>query len=117
MASNKQKKLLHVLDVAETDKLPRILADNKLNALKPDKTPLLNVHALGDAADIKKDFLPNTADVAVQKVEYPAKLLNTDSDRQHPFKYQQRALVAYIGGHDGVVQGRPDWSGPRAWAA
>jgi NADH:ubiquinone reductase (non-electrogenic) len=76
----------------------------------------LHVAISGDAADIKKYFLPTTAEVAVQKAEYLAKALNTD-DTTKAFEYQQRALVAYIGGHDGVVHGRPDWSGERAWAA
>ena len=116
-AGNKQNKLLDTLAVAKTDKLPRIMTDEYLHALGPDKKPYRDVYALGDAADIKKQFLPTTAEVAVQKAEYLAKTLNTDSDGRKAFVYKQMPLVAYIGGHDGVVHGRPDWSGPRAWAA
>lgn len=115
-AGNKQCSLVDNLEVAKTDKLPRILTDEYLHILDTCKSPMRDVFALGDAADIKKDFLPTTAEVAVQKAEYLAKVLNTDV-LDKPFKYQQRALVAYIGGHDGVVHGKPEWTGQRAWAA
>ena len=115
-AGNKQCPLVDALDVAKTDKLPRIMTDEFLRVLKPDKTPMDNVFALGDAADIKKYFLPTTAEVAIQKARYVANMLNKDAYDQ-PFAYMQKALVAYIGGHDGVVKGNPNWSGQRAWRA
>ena len=115
-AGNKQCTLVDGLQVAKTDKLPRIMTDDFLHALSPDKTPMRDVFALGDAADIKKQFLPTTAEVAVQKAEYLARMLNTDNTTED-FLYRQKALVAYIGGHDGVVHGKPEWSGTRAWAA
>lgn len=115
-AGNKQCALVDSLEVAKTDRLPRIMTDEHLHVLDPDKASMQDVFALGDAADIKKYFLPTTAEVAVQKAEYLAKMLNTDNTTK-AFEYQQRALVAYLGGHDGVVHGRPDWSGERAWAA
>lgn len=117
-AGNKQCPLVDSLDVCKTDKLPRILTDQHLHVLRgPEKEPLPDVYALGDAADIKKYFLPTTAEVAVQKAEYLANTLNKGIDGQHEFEYKQKALVAYIGGHDGVVHGKPDWSGAGAWAA
>ena len=115
-AGNKQCALVDSLDVAKTDKLPRIMTDDYLRVLKTDKSPMQDVFALGDAADIKVQFLPTTAEVAVQKAEYLATMLNTDNYGK-AFQYQQKALVAYIGGHDGVVHGKPEWSGQRAWAA
>lgn len=115
-AGNKQCALVDALDVAKSDKLPRILTDDFLRVLKTDKTPMQDVFALGDAADIKKYFLPTTAEVAIQKAKYLANVLNTESFEKS-FTYLQRPLVAYIGGHDGVVKGNPDWSGGRAWAA
>lgn len=115
-AGNKQCALVDNLNVAKTDKLPRIMTDDHLHALAPDKTPMRDIYALGDAADIKKYFLPTTAEVAVQKAEYLARVLNTDNISE-AFQYKQKALVAYIGGHDGVVAGQPEWSGTRAWAA
>ncbi|KAF2161482.1 hypothetical protein M409DRAFT_69814 [Zasmidium cellare ATCC 36951] len=116
-AGNKQCALVDQLDVCNTDKLPRIVTDQYLHVLNKNKEPLRNIYALGDAADIKKYFLPTTAEVAVQKAEYLADTLNKGTDGQKLFEYSQKPLVAYIGGHDGVVHGRPDWSGPRAWAA
>ena len=115
-AGNKQCALVDQLNVAKTDRLPRILTDDYLHVLDANKTVMADVYALGDAADIKKHFLPTTAEVAVQKAEYLARALNTD-DYNLSFTYRQRPLVAYLGGHDGVVAGRPQWSGPRAWAA
>ena len=115
-AGNKQCSLVDHLDVAKTGGLPRILTDKYLHALATDNTPMSDVFALGDAADINKYFLPTTAEVAVQKAEYLARVLNTDTFNLS-FDYQQKALVAYIGGRDGVVCGKPGWSGPRAWAA
>lgn len=118
-AGNKQCALVDRLQTAKTDRLPRIMTDEYLHALtpRPEQEPMRDVFALGDAADIKKHFLPTTAEVAVQKAKYLANVLNTDSDGLKPFEYQQKALVAYIGGHDGVVHGHAEWSGPRAWAA
>lgn len=116
-AGNKQCSLVDQMEVCKTDNLPRIMTDQYLHVLDMDKEPMRNVYALGDAADIKKYFLPTTAEVAVQKAEYLASVLNKGTDGQKLFEYSQKPLVAYIGGHDGVVHGRPDWSGPRAWAA
>jgi NADH:ubiquinone reductase (non-electrogenic) len=116
-AGNKQSPLVDALDVAKTDKLPRILTDGHLHVLDRQKQPLHDVYALGDAADIKKYFLPTTAEVAVQKARYLIDVFNRDLDGQTPFSYRQKALVAYIGGHDGVVDGQADWTGQRAWAA
>lgn len=115
-AGNKQCALVDSLEVAKTDRLPRIMTDEYLHALDTSKQPMRDVFALGDAADIKKHFLPTTAEVAVQKAEYLARVLNYDIVNQ-PFEYRQKAIVAYIGGHDGVISGNPDWSGGRAWVS
>lgn len=86
-AGNKQCALVDSLNVAKTDRLPRILTDEYLHALDSNKSPMRDVFALGDAADIKKYFLPTTAEVAVQKAEYLAKMLNTGHTSK-PFEYQ-----------------------------
>lgn len=52
----------------------------------------------------------------MQKAKYPATALSKH-DFGPPFEHRQKTLVAYIGGHDGVVQGKAGWSGTRAWAA
>jgi len=129
-AGNKQCALVDALSsaVATSDKLPRILTDAHLRVLaaspddddeKEKRKPMPNVYALGDAADMAGASLPTTAEVAVQKARYLARKLNADADdgTGAGFQYAQRALVAYIGGHDGVVQGQGEWSGNQAWAA
>ncbi|KAG8160923.1 hypothetical protein KVR01_009187 [Diaporthe batatas] len=101
--------------------LPRILTDKHLRVLRPDGTPMDSVYALGDAADIKGESLPTLAEVALQKGEYLTKVFNDhgtgDSAEAPPFQYQQRALLAYLGRHDGIIGGKEDWTGASAWLA
>lgn len=97
-AGNKQCKLVDDLDVAKTDGLPRIMTDEYLHVLDDKWESMRDVYALGDAADIRKQFLPTTAEVAVQKAEYLCKALNQGKDGARPFVYGQKPLVAYIGG-------------------
>ena len=80
---------------------------------------------MGDAADIEGNELPATAEVAVQKAKWLAKHLlltvgnheSTTSRKGERFKYKQKALVAYIGRQDGIVEGNKDWTGNAAWIA
>ncbi|KAM6510390.1 hypothetical protein FSOLCH5_010830 [Fusarium solani] len=116
VTGNKQCPLVTNLGVAKTGRPPRILTDQCLRVLSDDKEIVPGVFALGDAADIECGTLPTTAEVAVQKAKYLATALNKH-DFDTPFEYRQKTLVAYIGGHDGVVQGKTGWSGTRAWAA
>lgn len=116
VTGNKQCPLVTNLGVAKTGRPPRILTDQCLRVLSDDKEIVPGVFALGDAADIECGTLPTTAEVAVQKAKYLATALNKH-DFDTPFEYRQKTLVAYIGGHDGVVQGKAGWSGTRAWAA
>jgi NADH:ubiquinone reductase (non-electrogenic) len=116
VTGNKQCPLVTNLGVAKTGRPPRILTDQCLRVLSDDKEIVPGVFALGDAADIECGTLPTTAEVAVQKAKYLATALNKH-DLDTPFEYRQKTLVAYIGGHDGVVQGKTGWSGTRAWAA
>ncbi|POS76880.1 hypothetical protein DHEL01_v204720 [Diaporthe helianthi] len=101
--------------------LPRILTDKYLRVLRPDGTPMDSVYALGDAADIKGESLPTLAEVALQKGEYLTKVLNDhstgDSEEAPAFQYKQRALLAYLGQHDGIIGGKEDWTGASAWLA
>lgn len=112
---NKQVPLVDVLKVSKSKGLPRILTNEFLRPFDLDGKEIPNAYAIGDAADIKGGELPTTAEVACQKGTYLAKVFNTNL--QDPFDYQQRALVAYTGQHDGVVTGKRDWSGPGAWLA
>jgi NADH:ubiquinone reductase (non-electrogenic) len=145
---NKNIPLIEKLDTRQTTKgLRRILTDHHLRVLKPedsnrekDTEVYGTVFALGDAADIHNASLPTTAEVAVQKAKYLVNHLNSTSDPLHqrqphpttptgplpPFKYQNKALVSYLGAHDGVIEGTKGqdgkgdgegWTGRSAWLA
>ncbi|TQN65355.1 putative NADH dehydrogenase [Colletotrichum shisoi] len=96
--------------------LPRILTDRYLRVLRPDGSPMDDVYALGDAADIEGESLPTLAEVALQKGEYLTVVLNSDG-KPAPFNYKQRALLAYLGRRDGIIGGRKEWTGVSAWLA
>ncbi|KAG9237601.1 putative NADH dehydrogenase [Amylocarpus encephaloides] len=121
-AGNKACELVENLEVLKSESgMERILTDDHLRVLLPSKSkasppsPSEGVYALGDAADIKEGSLPTTAEVAVQKAEWLAKYLSGKTSE--PFRYQKKALVAYIGRGDGVVEGKSDWTGTSAWLA
>lgn len=115
---NKASSLVEVLDVKKPEKgLPRILTDKMLRVLRPDGSPIMDAYALGDAADVEGDSLPALAEVAMQKSEYLTGVLNSDKAAVRPFEYKQRALLAYLGRHDGIIGGRQDWTGVSAWLA
>ncbi|CAN8104015.1 unnamed protein product [Discula destructiva] len=101
--------------------LPRILTDKHLRVLRPDGSVMQHVYALGDAADIDGASLPTLAEVALQKGEYLTGVFNqtgnSDSPGPRQFEYKQRALLAYLGSHDGVIGGREEWTGKAAWLA
>ncbi|KAK8242178.1 hypothetical protein IWZ00DRAFT_442778 [Phyllosticta capitalensis] len=116
---NKASSLVQKLPVKRPESgLPRILTDKYLRVLRPDGTPMENVYGLGDAADIEGHSMPTLAEVALQKGEYLANVLNAnDTTAVQPFEYKQRALLAYLGRHDGIIGGRQDWTGASAWLA
>ncbi|KAL0936424.1 mitochondrial external NADH dehydrogenase protein [Colletotrichum truncatum] len=115
---NKANDLVEKLPVKRPEKgLPRILTDKYLRVLRPDGSPMEDVYALGDAADIDGESLPTLAEVALQKGEYLTEVLNGDGSHSKPFTYKQRALLAYLGRHDGIIGGRQDWTGASAWLA
>lgn len=114
---NKQVPLVDKLDAAKSDKLPRLLTNDALHVLRKDGSAMENVYAMGDAADIKGGSLPTTAEVATQKAEYLAKILNGKLSPGTTFTYKQKAAIAYIGKGDGVVSGKEDWEGAAAWLA
>jgi NADH:ubiquinone reductase (non-electrogenic) len=110
--------LLDNLDVKKAEKgLPRILTDKYLRVLRPDGSAMEDAYALGDAADIDGHSLPTLAEVALQKGEYLSRELNNGDQPSKPFEYKQRALMAYLGQHDGIVGGRSEWTGESAWLA
>lgn len=116
---NKASGLVEKLEVRKPEKgLPRILTDKYLRALRPDGSPMEDVFAVGDAADIEGHSLPMLAEVALQKGEYLTKEFNkSESAARSPFEYKQRASLAYLGKHDGIVGGKSEWTGESAWVA
>nr|POE94218.1 putative nadh dehydrogenase [Quercus suber] len=112
---NKQVPLVDALPVLKSAHLPRLLTNEFLHLLSQNGQPIESAFGLGDAADIRGAELPTTAEVACQKGEYLANVLNkktTDS-----FKYAQKEMVAYVGQHDGVIAGSHNWTGRSAWIA
>lgn len=126
-AGNKMSGLVDGLEVRKvkggkmgTDRFLRVLEateeeeDGPKDDLRTD--PIERVYALGDAADIINAPLPPTAEVAVQQAKWLAKHLAAGREGK-AFGYEQRALKAYIGRHDGVIEGKQDWTGQTAWLA
>jgi NADH:ubiquinone reductase (non-electrogenic) len=115
---NKAIPLVERLPVLKSSHLPRIQTDSYLRVLDADSNCIESIYALGDAADIVGNELPTTAEVACQKAEYLGMLVNAGAkDAVGPFKYKQRAIVAYLGQQDGVIGGKSDWEGASAWVA
>jgi NADH:ubiquinone reductase (non-electrogenic) len=127
-AGNKATSLVENLDVKKSEGgMERVFTDKWLRVLRPEKEEGIveGVYALGDAADIEGNALPPTAEVALQKAEWLAKHLNDVENHkadgkgmeEEGFKYHPKALVAYIGRKDGVVDGGVEWTGKGAWLA
>lgn len=121
---NKNGPLVDKLNVRTTQKgLKRILTDSRLRVFKKDDEIFDGIYGLGDAADIVEASLPTTAEVALQKAKYLVSVLNAadpDIHKHKPFKYEQKQLVTYIGGRDGVIAGKESnggWTGQSAWLA
>lgn len=120
---NKSSPLCEELEgVQKQEKTLRLLTDSRLRVKREDGTVMDNVFSLGDAADIEGSELPTTAEVAVQKAKWLARHLNASLDEMgdesgKPFDYEQKALIAYIGGGDGVIAGKKEWTGTSAWVA
>ncbi|KAH6657575.1 hypothetical protein BKA67DRAFT_590994 [Truncatella angustata] len=115
---NKASSLVERLPVKKPEKgLPRMITDKYLRILRPDGSHMEGVYGLGDAADIEGESLPTLAEVALQKGEYLSEALNQEDASTKPFEYKQRALLAYLGRHDGIMGGKEDWTGLSAWLA
>lgn len=112
---NKSTTLVDSLPVKKTPRNPRVLTDDFLRVYSESSDPLDGVYALGDAADVENARLPTTAEVACQKANYLAEMLNKGFSRK--FEYKQAAIVAYLGQNDGVISGKSDYSGAQAWLA
>ncbi|PBP17633.1 external NADH-ubiquinone oxidoreductase 2 [Diplocarpon rosae] len=132
-AGNKTCGLVEEMDGVMKDEKGILVTDQHLRVLGDGKDGEVvdGVWALGDAAGVRDDSLPATAEVAVQKAEWLANYLvavsesefenggsnKTSSSSRAGFEYKQKALVAYIGRKDGVVDGSRKWTGKSAWLA
>lgn len=119
---NKVNPMVESLECKKPEKgMPRILTDSKLQILRADGSPIESAFALGDAADIDGTSLPMLAEVALQKGEYLADVLNKSDiiGVQVPkFEYKNKATIAYLGSHDGIIGGEEKkWTGKNAWLA
>ncbi|KAE8441305.1 hypothetical protein EG329_005535 [Mollisiaceae sp. DMI_Dod_QoI] len=104
---NKAGEVVESLDVKKNDGGQRLLTDKYLRVLKNEKDGDVvdGIYALGDAADIEGAELPTTAEVAVQKAKWLAQHIIANEEEE-PFVYKKKAVVAYIGRQDGVVEGK-----------
>ncbi|KAK9321983.1 hypothetical protein V1517DRAFT_353349 [Lipomyces orientalis] len=112
-------------DAVVKDKRNNIVTDGYLNVYAKDSKgkAILNkdVFALGDCAQIDDGYLPATAQVASQKALYLSKELNKEAKgkvevEHQPFVFNNRGIMAYIGGWRAIVQGNSgEVKGRTAW--
>lgn len=114
---NGTSKIVSDMDVKKDGNLQRIVTDRRLRVFDPKDSVIDDVYALGDSADIEGYSLPTLAEVAVQKAKYLAAELNQADGPTKAFEYKQTANVAYLGGYDGVIGGKDEWTGKSAWIA
>lgn len=109
-----------VQNITEAEKDPKtasILTDEHLNVLMKDTgAPNPDVWAIGDAAIIKGNPLPATAQVANQKAQYLRKKLNRlvrDRAASEPFAFHNAGSLAYLGDWQAVYDRSHAESGPK----
>lgn len=78
---NKSTALVDSLPVKKTLRNPRILTDDFLRVYSKNSELVDGVFALGNAADVENARLPTTAEVACQKANYLAEMLNNGFSR------------------------------------
>ncbi|KZT39017.1 FAD/NAD(P)-binding domain-containing protein [Sistotremastrum suecicum HHB10207 ss-3] len=86
--------------VMKDPKTQSVLTDEHLNILNEDGSPNPSVWAIGDAAVIKGNVLPATAQVAGQKARYVTKKLNKiirDKPSPSEFVFRNMGSLAYLG--------------------
>lgn len=96
----------------------RIITNDQLQVIGVDGKAIEDAFAIGDAADISGNSLPETAEVAVQKAAHLVQVFNKGltARRAPAFTYSERRLVAYLGGFDGIWRrGSEQHKGRYAW--
>lgn len=89
-----------IQSVQKHEKTQSLLTDEHLNVITQDGKVDPDVWAIGDAAIIKTDILPATAQVANQKANYLAKKLNRivrGKEHDKPFEFHNQGSLAYLG--------------------
>ncbi|KAG1742979.1 FAD/NAD(P)-binding domain-containing protein [Suillus occidentalis] len=82
------------------DKTQSLFTDQNLNVITNEGHADPDVWAIGDAANIKGQLHPATAQVANQKGKYLARKLNKivkDQEHTKPFEFQNQGSLAYLG--------------------
>ncbi|ORY87934.1 FAD/NAD(P)-binding domain-containing protein [Protomyces lactucae-debilis] len=92
------------------DKTHALLTNGQLQVLH-NGLPRKEVYALGDCATIQGQILPATAQVASQKGQYLASILNTRKIAD--FKFVYRGSMAFLGGGAAIVDASQAKNGPR----
>ncbi|KAH9936713.1 FAD/NAD(P)-binding domain-containing protein [Amylocystis lapponica] len=103
-------------DVAKDTKTSSLFTDERLRVLMKDGSANPDVWAIGDAAMIKGQVLPATAQVASQKAKYLAKQLNAvvrEKPSDAPFEFKNMGSLAYLGNWEAVYDRTHAASGPR----
>jgi len=105
-----------IQEVEKDTKTSSLFTDEHLNVLMKDGAANPDVWAVGDAAIIKGQPLPATAQVASQKARYLVKQLNglvKERPAGAPFKFNNAGSLAYIGGWEAVIDRTHAAHGPR----
>ncbi|KAF9238109.1 FAD/NAD(P)-binding domain-containing protein [Melanogaster broomeanus] len=93
--------LIQSIDCIEKhEKSESLFTDANLNVIMKDGQIDPDVWAIGDAATIKTEVLPATAQVANQKAKYLVKKLNKivkDQEHTKPFEFHNQGSLAYLG--------------------
>ncbi|KAG1732120.1 NDE1, mitochondrial external NADH dehydrogenase [Suillus lakei] len=93
--------LIQSIDSLEKhDKTQSLFTDQNLNVITKEGHADPDVWAIGDAANIKGQLHPATAQVANQKGKYLAQKLNKivkDQEHTKPFEFQNQGSLAYLG--------------------
>ncbi|KAK9461279.1 uncharacterized protein V1516DRAFT_354365 [Lipomyces oligophaga] len=97
------------------DKRNNLLTNDTLNPFRKTSSgdigaPDEDVYALGDCAQIDRNRLPATAQVASQKAVYLAHELNREAKTRYyvphkTFSFNNRGIMAYLGGWRAILQG------------
>lgn len=87
----------------EKERSGRLLIDDHMRVKISATEFATNIFAAGDCASFEDRPLPQTAQVAEQEGKYIAKLLNAHVNQVEPFKFQNRGMLAYVGGKRSVV--------------